>query len=383
VPTNHARRRANGEGSIYQYRGRWRAALTTIAPDGTRQRRVVSAPTQAAARQALERARGEAQLGLAAPNRGTVAEFLAGWLEASRHRVRPSTLRAYQQAVRLYITPALGNIRLDALAPTDVERMTARVIESGRSPRTAFTARSVLRRSMADAVRDGLAIRNAAALARPPRVPGRTLERGVDYLGSDQLRLLITKATEHTIGPLVTLAATTGLRLGELLGLRRSDIDLERATLTVRRSLARALEGFAFAEPKTARSRRTINLPLPAMAAVRAQIGLQDAMKTRAGDAWQDRDDLLFTTSVGTPLRPDNVNHAWHALLREIGLPQIPFHGLRHSAATAMLAQGVALHVVSDQLGHSTVALTHDTYSAVVPEQRREAAAAMERALAG
>lgn len=379
---SHPRRRANGEGSIYSFRGRWRAAFTWIAPDGTRQRKVISATTQAEARDALGRMRADVDRGAAPAATATVADFLTGWLDGNQHRIRPATRRAYGQAVALYLIPALGTIRLSRLTPTHVEQMTARLIEAGKSPRTAHTARAVLRTALQTALRDGQVTRNVADLARAPRVPQQSMERGRDYLDPAQVRQLITASTDHPLGPLVTLAATTGLRLGELLGLSWDDIGNRQ--LTVRRALARADgETWALAEPKTQRSRRTINLPGAAVAALDRQRERQEAARAAVGTAWQDQHGLIFTDGLGRPLRPDDVNHAWHRVLDAAGLPSIPFHGLRHSAATALLSAGVPLKVVADQLGHSTIVLTANTYAAVVPELRREAADAMDRVLAG
>ncbi len=148
------------------------------------------------------------------------------------------------------------------------------------------------------------------------------------------------------MGPLVTVAATTGLRLGELLGLAWSALDEKAGTLTVRRSLARTPSGWALAEPKTKRSRRTIDLPTAALVAFGRQRELQDAARDAVGDAWQDTDKLVSTDGVGRPLRGSWVSHTYHDMLRAPQLPSIPFHGLRHTAATALLGAGVPLVVL-------------------------------------
>jgi len=375
------RRRANGEGSIYPYRGRWRGAASWTDDAGIRQRRTVNGKTQAEVRRALTELTGQLDKGLQPPTPGTVGDFLLGWLEASKQRICPASHRRAELAVRLHLTPTLGRLSLVKMTPADVERTTAALIESGRSPRTAHTARAVLRRALADAQRDGQVHRNVAALARPPRVPVRSLTARRDYFEPSDLRRIVSAAKVHPLGPLVTLAASTGLRLGELLGLQWADVDADAATLTVRRALARSWDGWELAEPKTAHSRRTINLPPTAMGALDRQRALQSAARDAAGTAWQDQLGLVFTDAVGRLLRGDDVNHAWHRLLDAAGLPRIPFHGLRHSAATAMLVNGTPLKVVSEQLGHSTITVTADRYAGVVPAQRREAADAMERAL--
>lgn len=212
----------------------------------------------------------------------------------------------------------------------------------------------------------------------------RTIEPGRDYLDAAQLRRLLTVATEYRVGALVTVAATTGLRQGELLGLSWDDIDWQDGTLTVRRSLARAWDGgYELATPKTGRSRRSVNLASVTVDALRREEREQHAEWQAAGSAWQDTDRLVFTDAVGRPHNPDTVRRAFHELLRATGLPRVPFHGLRHSAATALLSAGVPLRVVSDLLGHSGIAITADYYAHVERDLRREAADAMDRALGG
>jgi integrase len=180
----------------------------------------------------------------------------------------------------------------------------------------------------------------------------------------------------------VVVAGTTGLRQGELLGLRWQDVDLEAGTLNVQRSLARAWGGgFELAEPKTSRSRRMINLPSAARQALMRQRGMQDDTKAEVGSAWQDRDGLVFTDVIGNPMAGRNVGRELGKILELAGLPHVPFHALRHSVATSLLAAGVPLAVVANVLGHSTIVVTANIYAAVVPELRREAADAMDKAL--
>ncbi len=321
----------------------------------------------------------------ALPTGTTTAEYLAGWLDRGKANVRPSSWRQRDQYVRTYMLPTIGSIPLARPVPADVERMTTALVADGKAPRTAAGVRVILRRALGDALRDGMVARNVAALARPPHVPTRDLKAGRDYLDTADLRRLIVASEAHPLGPLVTLAVTTGMRQGELLGLSWADVRLGgTSSLTVRRSLARSWEGantWAVGEVKTARSRRTINLPAAAVDALHRQRERQDAAREAAGSAWQDRDGLVFTNSIGQPLRGYNVTREFHGLLDGAGLPSVPFHALRHSAATALLTAGVPLRVVSDLLGHSTIVITANVYAAVVPELRREAADAMDRAL--
>lgn len=382
----HPRRRANREGTIYHVPSekRWRAALTWTGADGIRHRRTVSGKTQADVRRRLGELTTALDRGLAPVRTDTLAAFLTGWLEREKQRIRPATWRGRELHVRGYLIPALGTVQLAKLTPAHVERMTADLIASGRSPRTASHARVTLRRALGDAVRDGLVHRNVAALARPPRVTPRTIEPGRDYLEAAQLRRLLAVASEYRIGGLVTVAATTGMRQGELLGLAWDDIDWSAGTLTVRRSMARAWSGgYELSAPKTNRSRRTVHLPATAVDALRREQREQDAARDAAGSAWQDTDRLVFTDAIGRPLYPTAVHRAFRELLTAAGLAFVPFHGLRHSAATALLSAGVPLRVVSDLLGHSGIAITADYYAHVERDLRREAADAMDRALGG
>ena len=391
------RRRSPGEGSIYPYRGGHRGAVSWTDPDGTRRRRVVTGRTSAEAREKLDDLRRALRLGTigAASPTVTVADYLKEWIDRDRARVRPSTWRGREMHVRVYLIPSLGRLTLTRLAPNDIERATTAFIKNGRpetseqsrrgrqsrrpvAPLTARHVRSTLRLALADAVRDGLVGRNAAADARPPYVE----HRPVAYLPAADVRRLLDATHDDPFGPLYALAATTGLRLGELLGLAWSDLDMTAGTLTVRRSLARAAGGgWALAEPKSARSRRTIPLPETARAALDRRRIQQDAMRRNAGTAWQDTHALVFTDAVGQPMRPEGVSVAFGKARDAAGVPPIRFHDLRHSAATLMLAEGVALATISEWLGHAGIAITASHYAAVVPELRRDAAAAMDRAL--
>jgi integrase len=297
--------------------------------------------------------------------------------------------------VRCYLVPALGRIALARLTAVDVERALGAFLKSGRaattstrgrqiprpvSPLTVRHVRSTLRRALADAVRAGVVGRNAAADAAPPYAP----HRPVTYLDAADARRFLDATRDDELGPLYALAATTGLRLGELLGLSWPDVDIARGTLTVRRSLAiDATGGWSLADPKSSTSRRTIPLPTVARVALDRQMARQAAAKLGAGDLWQDRAGLVFTDAIGRPLRPGAVAHVFRRARNGLGLPPIRFHDLRHTAATLMLAEGVPLAVISEWLGHAGIAITAAHYAAVVPQLRLEDAAAMDRALGG
>ncbi len=390
-----ARRRSAGEGSVYRNGDRWRGAITWTDPAGTRHRRTVTGRTAESARAKLDELRRDLRLGTLAPAGPglTTGDFLARWLERHRLRVRPSTWRTAEMHVRVYLNPRFGRIPLARLSATDVETGLSGFLAAGRperpavrtrgrqnpgglSPQTVRHLRATLRRALADAVRDGSVGRNVAADARPPYVA----HRPITYLAAPDLARLIDATTEDELGPLYALAATTGLRLGELLGLAWRDIDRDR--LTVHRSLARGHGNeWVLAEPKTTKSRRTIPLPARARNALETRRTRQLFARHAAATAWQDRDGLVFTDGVGQPLAPERVSREFRKARDRAGVPPVRFHDLRHSAATTMLAKGVPLAVISEWLGHAGIAITASAYAAIVPELHNAAAAAIDEAL--
>ena len=391
APTK-VRRRSAGEGAVYPFRGGHRGAITWTDPDGTHHKRVVQGRTADEARDKLDDLRRDLRLGLLTPaNRAaTVGDYLTGWIERHRARVRPSTWLTAESYVRVYLIPALGRKPLARLTAADVEDALASFMRDGRpvsatdkrhrSPVSAVTARHVratLRRALSDAQRAGLVGRNVAGDAAPPSVE----HRPITYLAARDVAKLLDATVEDDLGPLYALAATTGLRRGELLGLTWPDVADGR--LTVRRSMARVKgNGWGLGAVKSARSRRTIPLPARARQAVETQRTRQRFVQKAAGSAWQDRDGLVFTDAVGRPLLPEYVSHRFARDLARVGVPRVRFHDLRHSAATTLLAAGVPLAVISEWLGHSGIAITASAYAAVVPELLTDARDAMDRALA-
>lgn len=369
-------RRARGEGSVYlTAEGRWRASLTIPHPDGSRSiRRIVSGRTKAEAVRKLDALKREAAAGYATGE--TTAAYLARWAEAVRPGLRPSTAREYARHVAQYWTPAIGTIPLTRLQPSHVERVLSDLLARGLSPTTARYARTTLRRALHDAQRDGLLMRNVAALARPPRLVRRELRA----LTAAEVRRLFEATAGHRFGPLYALLVGSGLRIGEALGLGWSDV--ENGSLTVRRALHRASgNGYTLGEPKTRQSRRTVVLPAVARQALDRQQARQEAARAAlAPGEWQDSRGLIFTDPVGRPWSPYVVSGDFREAADTLGLP-VRLHDLRHTFATLALAAGVPLKTVSAALGHSSIAITADVYAHVTPELRQEAADALDRAL--
>ena len=222
---------------------------------------------------------------------------------------------------------------------------------------------SVLRAVLDTAVRDGLLAQSpAVAVKRPPAT-----QKEAAYLTRDQVAVLLTAAAGHRLYALVVLLAGTGLRRGEALALRWSDIDMDAGALRVRATLGRVGGRLVFTEPKSERSRRTVAVPAPLVAVLRSHRTRQAQERLAAGSLWE-ADDLVFPTRIGTPLDPRNAARAFEAIVQAAGLPgQVGMHTLPHTFASTLLAAGTHMRVVQEALGHSSYAITADVYSHVAP----------------
>ena len=372
-------RRGPHEGSIYQRAdGLWVGAVHLGYRDGKRRRKVVYGRTRRAVQEELVAIQRSLQQGLPVPaERQTVAQFLDRWLvHAVRPCVRPRTLQSYRQIVELHLAPGLGRLQLATLSPDDVQAFLNEKHAAGLSPRTVQYLRAVLRQALNRALRWGLVARNAAALADAPRV-ARTELAPFD---PEEARRFLDAVRGDRLEALYTLALAAGLRQGEALGLRWSDVELEAGTVTVRHALSRIEGRLQLVEPKTVWSRRVVAVPAVAVAALRRQRARQLEERILAGSRWREG-NFVFTTSIGTPLDGPTVTRRFKALLATARLRPQRFHDLRHATASLLLAQGVPARVVMETLGHSDVRLTLNTYSHVVPALGRQAAERMEELL--
>ena len=309
----------------------------------------------------------------------SVANYLARWLdEAARLKVRPSTFSVYSLNVRR-LNPLIGRMRLNQLTPQVIQGAYARLLKQGLAPRSVRQAHVVLHGALKQAMRWGVVGRNAADGVIVPRPASHEMAT----LNAEQLQTLFEATVGEPLHALWVLLATTGVREGEALGLSWSDIDLEKRTLVVRRSLQRQEGvGHVMVEPKTARSRRTIHLSRVVVDSLRKHRALQREFRLAAGPSWTaDFGDLVFSSRSGRPVGSSWVNVVFRRELARAGLPRVRVHDLRHSAATLLLTRGVHPKVVQDMLGHSTVTLTLDTYSHVTPALHQEAADHMDALL--
>jgi integrase len=312
--------------------------------------------------------------------RQTLEQFLKDWLENSvRPSVRPATYVSYEHHIRNHIVPEIGRLPLHKLSPQQVRALLNHKLAAGASPRSVAYLRVVLRAALNKARKWNLVARNVAELVDPPKAERYRIEP----LSPQQARRLLDTVMGNRLEALYAVAIASGLRMGEILGLGWQDIDLERGQMAISRSLQRQKgRGLVLIDTKTDRSRRTIALPQPLIAVLRAHRIRQLQERLAAGSRWQDR-ALVFTSTVGTGVEPRNLHRAFKVLLAKAGLPEIRFHDLRHSAASLMLAQGVPLRVVMEVLGHSSISLTANTYSHVMPSLVQDAAEKMGDLLFG
>jgi integrase len=313
---------------------------------------------------------------LLAPPR-LVSEWLFEWLSEvkSRDGTRHSTLDRYRGVVERHLVPALGQKRLDKLTPREVQSFLGQLSDR-MAPASVVKIHGVLRSALSDAQRLDLVPRNVAKAAKPPSLQA-TKRRALNVAEAQRL---LAAASGDRLEALFVIALTMGLRRGELLGLQWSDLDHADHVLSIERAVQRAAGQLRFVEPKTPRSCRVLPVPKVAMAAFNAHRARQFRERLAAGDSWHGG-DLIFASSIGTPMEPRNVNRRFNELRARAGLDWLRLHDLRHACATYLLANGVEPRTVMEILGHSTIRLTMDLYGHVLPDRLRAAASAMDRAM--
>jgi len=371
-----------GLGTVYQRKDRpgWIAALWVTDASGKSVRRTRSADTYPAARSKLKELRDERDAGVTASTNPTLAEYLTDWLASVKPTLRPRVYGGYESMVRVRIGPRLGKKKLSKVRALDIQKLYADLSASGLSNRSIHNTHTMLKKAMKQAVDWGLLMRNPAAGATPPRPEPAPIHPLTE---EEVTRLLdYTEQAPHWYHRLLVLAVTTGMREGELLGLRWRDVDLDAAQLHVAQQMTyEPGVGKHAAEPKTKPSRRTIHLSAMAVTALRAQRTQLLELRLALGPDWPGHDDLVFLNSHGTPIYGSEMRKIFGRLTKRLGLPDVRFHDLRHTCATLLLSRGVHPKVVSEMLGHSSIAITLDIYSHYIPAMHQQAAAEMDALL--
>ncbi len=375
-------------GSVYK-RGStwtWHVDVGVDAVTGKRQQQTKGGfktrrECQAALNEALAALRAGA---FVEPSRRTLGSFLVDeWLPAVRN-VRPSTFSNYRTHVRTYVVPALGAVPLQRLSPAQLNAFYQALLAEGRlrdgqgmAPKTVQNVHAILHRALKDAVRWGYVARNVADAVDPPK--GLPVERQV--WTPEQLRAFLHHVRDDRLYAAWLLVATTGLRRAELAGLRWIDIDFNAGRVAPRRP--RVVVDYAVVESdaKTPKGRRSLALDPATLAALKAHQVRQADEKATVGGS-QDS-GLVFTMPDGSPIHPQRISAWFLQHTSAAGLPRIRLHDVRHSYATAALAAGIAPKVISERLGHATIAITMDTYSHVIPGLDEQAAGTVARLILG
>ena len=293
------------------------------------------------------------------------------WLPAIKTSIRTSTYLSYESHLRNHICPYIGSRRLDRIDASLLNELYATLLERGRqdgtclSPSTVRRVHVVLHRAFRDAMRWGLIARNPTTGADPPKLRA-SRQAGFSTWSADELKRFLDFVRNDDLYPLWLLLATTGMRRGEALGLRWSDVDLERGEAAIRQTVVSHHYVIAMSEPKTARGRRVVALDEHTVAALRAY---------KKNKTPQDADELIFCYRTKTPLNPIDISKGFVRLSKEAGLKRIRLHDLRHTHATLALQAGIHPKIVSERLGHSTISFTLDIYSHAIPHLQKEAAA--------
>ncbi len=318
------------------------------------------------------------------PTKLTVGQYLQRWAAtyAALH-TSPRTAESYQDELERHIIPALGDMPLAELRPHHIEAYYVKALASGRkdgkgglSPRTAQYHHQLLSQALEHAVRQGELARNPAKLVTPPR-PSRCK---IGTLAPEDVKQLLAAATASTHFALILTALYTGARLGELLALQWRNVDLRTATMRIQYTLYRIGSEWHLKEPKSARSRRQIDLPHPVVSTLQELRREQERIQKALGGTLTDS-GFVFAQYDGKPRDKRSVERGLERVLRAAGLPPIRFHDLRHTHASLMLSAGVHPKAVSERLGHGSVAFTLDTYSHVMPGVQKEAVSRFEALL--
>lgn len=314
------------------------------------------------------------------PSSLTVNEYLNKWLEAAaRPRVSRRTADGYAGLLERYIRGSLGQRRLDKLQPLDIQKVYGEMQARGLSARVVRHTHSALHNSLKQACKWGLLARNPSDLVELPKV----LHKERRVLSPDEAADFLKAAAALPHGLIFELALLTGMRPEEYLALQWSDVDMASGAAQIKRALVRHKKSWGFEEPKTARSRRTVFLPAPLLRKLAAHKREQSAMRLKLGAAWHAH-DLVFCSAEGTPHSIPNLTYRYfRPILTKAKLPRIRLYDLRHTCATLLLMAEENPKVVSERLGHSTIVLTLDTYSHVLPTMQQQATAKLEKMLYG
>jgi len=306
----------------------------------------------------------------------TLASYLEFWLENyAKTNLRQSTYTNHEIAVRSRLIPSLGHHELDKLTPLRVTKYLAELQKEGLSADYIKYLHSVLSKALNQAVKWQLVPKNIMEHVDPPRL----IQKEIVTWTAEQANEFLSYAKDDKYYIAFVLAIYTGMRRGEILGLRWKDVDFEQSRISVQQTLYRpANSGIIFQEPKTKSAKRRIAIPQFVVKELKSHRAKQNALRIQYGAGYQDH-DLVVCYDDGRPQDPRNLLRHYERIIKRSGLPYIRFHDLRHTHATMLLQLGEHPKVVSERLGHSRVGITMDVYSHVLPDMQKDAADNFEK----
>ncbi len=367
-------RRGKNEGSVFeQPNGTWRGKVTVGYTEEGRQRfRWVSGKTQAEALAKVAEIKQQLVSGTLSDTKLTVGKYFDLWLDHKKLEVKPRSHQFYEKYAELYIRPHIGGKKLDKLTTPDVRRLLLTVKERV-SVDAANKTRTVLFGALKQAMRDGLIPRNPVEPVAPFKVDATPKDH--TWEPSETLRFLETART-HRLFAAFYLTMTTGMRHGEVLGLRWGD--LKGDTLHVQQSLINLKGGHAISTPKTRKGVRRIVVDAETLAVLATHRLLQAEERSKVGETWgptsPEYADLVFTNELGGPLHPRNFDRVWYSLMETAKVRRIRFRDLRHMHVSLLNKAGMDARTIADRIGHTDAAFTLRRYAHVFEEQRRAAA---------
>ena len=354
-----AKRRGRNQGSVWKEGRKYRAAVTL---DGKRITKSFDKIQEC--NKWIRSMQNQRDLGLtSAGSNLTIEQFLTEWLAVHRTKIKPKSGERYTQLARDYIIPKIGKLRLRDLRLDIIDKLYLDLQQDGVSVRNIHYAQSLLHRSLGDAVNRGLVGFNASHGVKLPKLR----KKEMDILNETEVIHFLIAAEDSRHLALFHLAIKSGLRLGELLGLKWTDLDWNKGTLRIQRQVQRVTgQGMVFNPPKTEAGLRTIQLGEEMLQVLRKHLTRQQDLRVSAGERWQDF-GLVFPSTIGTPQSPSNLLKDFKVVLSKANLREMPFHSLRHTSASLMLNHGVAPLIVSKILGHSKPSTTMNLYGHLLP----------------
>lgn len=292
----------------------------------------------------------------------TIAEFMENWLTNKKNQVRPGTWKSYSWLINTHLIPHLGKVKVFQLKPRHLNDLYNQKLLNTISANSIKKLHGLIKDALDEGIGFGDISKNVANAVTPPRVKKVKFE----VWNEAQLKVFLESAKSNRFYVVFDLAASTGMRIGEILGLRWKDVDLEVGKVSIRQAYTKAHSGYEFHEPKTASGERSVALFPDTIELLRKHQSEQEREKNENQPIYNDH-GLVIQTHIGTPVSPRNLSREYYKILEKLDLPKIRFHDLRHTHASILLKRGVHAKIVQERLGHSSITITLDTYSHVLP----------------